>query len=153
MGSGEPGGADGQPARPDTHTARRLVRAATGERALTSVADTTRPAIACAAKLGAQDLPGVARAWSLSFAAPARYLRWYGATLGRRRKPMEPERRLPGLEKWAGLWVAVKDGEVIAAAPTSRELVPMLVKMGSAGRGAVAQYVPHRSDIIQIGVG
>jgi hypothetical protein len=50
VGSGEPGGADGQPARPDTHTARRLVRAATGERALTSVAETTRPAIAGAAK-------------------------------------------------------------------------------------------------------
>jgi hypothetical protein len=51
------------------------------------------------------------------------------------------------------MWVAVKDGEVIAAAYNSRELVPMLVAMGPAGRGAVAQYVPHHSDTITIGVG
>jgi hypothetical protein len=69
------------------------------------------------------------------------------------RKALEPERRLPDLDDWAGLWVAVKDGKVIAAAHSSRELVPKLVEMGPAGRGAVAQYVPRRSDTIVVGVG
>jgi hypothetical protein len=69
------------------------------------------------------------------------------------RKPMEPERRLPDLDQWEGLWVAVKDGKVIAAASTSRELVPELHKLGERGRGAVAQYVPRPSDKIIIGVG
>jgi hypothetical protein len=69
------------------------------------------------------------------------------------RKALEPERRLPDLERWEGLWVAVKDGKVIAAAHNSRELVPKLVEMGPAGRGAVAQYVPRRSDTIVVGVG
>ena len=66
---------------------------------------------------------------------------------------MEPERRLAALDGWEGYWVAVKDGEVIAAAHSSRELVPKLHEMGQAGRGAVAQYVPHESDVIVIGVG
>lgn len=69
------------------------------------------------------------------------------------RKPLEPERRLRDLDRWEGLWVAVKDGKVIAAASNSRELVPKLVEMGPAGQGAVAQYVPRRSDTIVIGVG
>lgn len=69
------------------------------------------------------------------------------------RKAMEPERRLPDLDRWEGLWIAVKDGQVIAAAPTSRELVPELHKLGERGRGAVAQYVPRPSDKIIIGVG
>ncbi len=69
------------------------------------------------------------------------------------RRPLEPERQIPDLADWAGMWVAVKDGRVIAAAYNSRDLVPMLVEMGSAGRGAVAQYVPHRSNTIVIGVG
>jgi hypothetical protein len=51
------------------------------------------------------------------------------------------------------MWVAVKDGKVIAAAYNSRELVPKLAEMGPAGRGAVAQYVPPRSDTIVVGVG
>ena len=78
-----------------------------------------------------------------------RYLRYMGS----RREPMEPERRLPELDRWQGLWVAVKDGEVIAAASTSRELVPELHKLGERGRGAVAQYVPRPTDKIIIGVG
>jgi hypothetical protein len=66
---------------------------------------------------------------------------------------MEPVPRLPDIDRWAGMWVAIKDGEVIAAAHNSRDLVPMLVEMGPKGRGAVAQYVPHRSEVITIGVG
>ncbi len=77
----------------------------------------------------------------------------YLCGMGRRRKPMEPERRLPELDRWEGLWVAVKDGKVIATAHNSRDLVPELERLGAAGRGAVAQYVPRRSETIVIGVG
>jgi hypothetical protein len=41
------------------------------------------------------------------------------------------------------MWVAVKDGEVIAAAYNSRELVPKLVAMGERGQRAVVQFVPY----------
>lgn len=73
----------------------------------------------------------------------------------RRRQPVEPERRLPELDNWVGLWVAVKDGKVIAAASTSLELVDALHKLqpAGAGRGAVAQYVPKPTDVVMIGVG
>jgi len=72
-----------------------------------------------------------------------------------RREPMEPERRLPELDRYVGLWVAVKDGKVVAAASTSLELVDALHKLRpvGAGRGAVAQYVPRPSEQIMIGVG
>jgi hypothetical protein len=78
-----------------------------------------------------------------------------GVAQARRHEPMEPERRLPELDRWVGLWVAVKDGKVIAAAPTSLELVDALHKLRpvGAGRGAVAQYVPEPTDRIMIGVG
>ncbi len=56
-------------------------------------------------------------------------------------------------KRWAGSWVAVKDGEVIAAAHNSRELVPAVRQLGARGRGAVAQFVPEPSDVVMIGVG
>jgi hypothetical protein len=83
--------------------------------------------------------------------------RAYGRDMakGQRREPIEPERRLPELDNFVGLWVAVKDGKVIAAAPTSIELVDALHKLRpvGAGKGAVAQYVPRPTDHIMIGVG
>jgi hypothetical protein len=79
------------------------------------------------------------------------YLRGMGKYGHRSR--VEPVRQLPGLLRWAGMWVAVKDGEVIAAAHNSRELVPMVKSKGEGARGAVAQYVPQPSDEIVIGVG
>jgi hypothetical protein len=66
---------------------------------------------------------------------------------------MEPERRLPELDGYIGMWVAVKDEHVIAAAPTSRGLIPQLRDLGEAGRGAVAQYVTPPTDTVTIGVG
>ncbi len=66
---------------------------------------------------------------------------------------VEPERRLPELDKWVGCWVAVKDGQVVAAASTSRELVRHVKELGERARGAVAQFVPMPSDDIVIGVG
>jgi hypothetical protein len=72
---------------------------------------------------------------------------------GRRERRVEPERALPELERWTGMWVAVKDGKVVAAAYNSRDLVPEVRKLGEAGRGAVAQFVPPHTDEIVIGVG
>jgi hypothetical protein len=66
---------------------------------------------------------------------------------------VEPECALPGLGQWPGMWVAVKDSKVIAAARNSRDLVPMVRELGEAGRGAVAQFVPPHTDEIVIGVG
>lgn len=65
----------------------------------------------------------------------------------------EPERRPAELREFVGQWVAVKDGHVVAAAHTARELVPRLHALGARGRGAVAQYVPYPSDSVMIGVG
>jgi hypothetical protein len=81
------------------------------------------------------------------------YLRGMGRR--RRTEPMEPERRLAELDNWVGLWVAVKDGEVIAAASTSLDLVDAIHKLRPVGigKGAVAQYVPRPTDEIMIGVG
>lgn len=55
--------------------------------------------------------------------------------------------------QFAGKWVAVKDGEVVACANNARELVPQLHELGAKAHGAVAQYVPYPSDAIMIGVG
>lgn len=67
----------------------------------------------------------------------------------------QPERgpaELYGPE-FAGKWVAVKDGKIIACANNARDLVPQLHEMGASAHGAVAQYVPYPSDAIMIGVG
>jgi hypothetical protein len=71
----------------------------------------------------------------------------------RRERRVEPEKALPGLDRWSGTWVAVKDGKVIAAAHNSRDLVPMVRELEEAGRGAVAQFVSSHSDEIVIGMG
>jgi hypothetical protein len=80
----------------------------------------------------------------------------YFCGMARRRRPREIEAtRLPaGLnEEYAGLWVALKDGKVVAAAASSRELVAKVRELGPRGEGAVAQYVPRYSEEIVIGVG
>jgi hypothetical protein len=66
---------------------------------------------------------------------------------------VQPIRRLQELDGWTGMWVAIKDGAVIAAAPTSRELVVQVRSKGELAKGAVAQFVPTPSDEIVIGVG
>ena len=54
---------------------------------------------------------------------------------------LEPEKRPHDLERYVGMWVAVKDGRVVAVAETSRHLVYELHKLGDRGKGAVAQLV------------
>lgn len=83
-----------------------------------------------------------------------RVVKWWGYRRGMEPR-WQPERgpaELYGPE-FAGKWVAVKNGTVIACANNARELVPQLHQMGAKARGAVAQYVPYRSDAIMIGVG
>lgn len=82
-------------------------------------------------------------------------IRGYARSMTRagRHPHTEPVRQLEGIERWAGMWIAVKDDVVIAAAYNSHELVPMVISMGPRGEGAVAQFVPHRSEEIVIGVG
>lgn len=76
-----------------------------------------------------------------------------GYSRGMSPRKVEPIRRDPKLDHWVGMWVAVKDGEVVAAAHNSNELVKMVIEMGPKGAGAVAQFVPDRQDSIIIGVG
>ncbi len=57
------------------------------------------------------------------------------------------------LSAWAGMWVAVKDGAVVASAPMSAEIVATVRALGERGNGAVTQFVPPPSDVIVIGVG
>lgn len=66
--------------------------------------------------------------------------------LGRVRQPSD-------LRTYAGSWVAIKDGQVVAAAPTSLDLVAEVKKLGVAGESSVAQYVAPHDDAIIIGVG
>lgn len=76
-----------------------------------------------------------------------------GYPRGMSSRSVEPIRRDPGLDRWIGMWIAVKDGEVIAAAHNSNELVKMVIEMGARGSGAGAQFVPSRQVSIVIGVG
>jgi hypothetical protein len=68
-------------------------------------------------------------------------------------REVEPERLPEVIKGWDGHWVALKDGEVVAAALNPHELVHKIHEMGPTAEGAVARYVPHRSDLIVIGVG
>lgn len=65
----------------------------------------------------------------------------------------EPERIPESLARFVGLWVAVLDGDVIAAARNPRELAANLHEMGPGAAKAVARFVPEPSDVIVIGVG
>lgn len=95
-------------------------------------------------------LGGLLRRWVREISrASARVT--YRGQVDERRVPVV--RRDPALSRWSGLWVAVKDGEVVAAAETSHALVKKVVELGPAARGAVAQFVPEPSDATVIGVG
>lgn len=68
-------------------------------------------------------------------------------------KPLPPVPRPASLEPFVGMWVALKDDQVLAAAKTSRELVYEVHKLGDRGRGAVVQYVSPPSSSFMVGVG
>jgi hypothetical protein len=70
-----------------------------------------------------------------------------------RPRKVEPERLPDAIKGWEGHWVALKDGEVVAAALDPHELIYKVHEMGPAAEGAIARYVPHHSELIVIGVG
>jgi hypothetical protein len=57
------------------------------------------------------------------------------------------------LSTYAGLWVAVLEGQIVAAAGTTRELVHELAKLGERGRGATMQKVPAAERGLMVGLG
>lgn len=71
----------------------------------------------------------------------------------RRAEQGRPLPRPEALNQWQGFWVAVRDGSVVTAAGTSRELVHKLALMGADGRGAVIQKVAGATDEIIVGMG
>ncbi len=72
----------------------------------------------------------------------------------RKRGPRQEASPPPaGADRYAGLWVGVKDGEVIAAASTTRELVYDLAKIGPGARGATMQRVPTAERGLLVGLG
>lgn len=77
----------------------------------------------------------------------------YRSAMKRAPNAVQPERRLNALDGCEGMWVAVKDGQVVAGAYNSADLVRMVIEMGPKAEGAVAQFVPPREDAIIIGVG
>lgn len=84
-------------------------------------------------------------------------LRAYPFAMGIARKHtgrrFHPVPATPGLAMYEGLWVAVLDGEVVAAAATTRELVRMLADLGPKVRGATMQRVPHPEQGLLVGMG
>lgn len=74
--------------------------------------------------------------------------------VGRSQKGFKhPVRRPKELDAYEGLWVAMKDGKVVAKARTSRELVYEVHKKGPEAEGAVAQFVSKPSKAAMVGVG
>lgn len=71
--------------------------------------------------------------------------------VARSHDPVEPERHLHELDDYPGMWVAVQQGHVVAAASTSTDLVAELHERGI--RGAVSRFVPRPSDSERVGVG
>lgn len=73
--------------------------------------------------------------------------------VARRRGLISPTPRLPALDEFEGMWVAVKDDVVVAAAATSRGLAFELHQLGNKGRGAVTKFVSRPSDSVMVGLG
>ena len=65
-----------------------------------------------------------------------------------------PVRWAPELNEFEGMWVAVYRGEVIQAAPSSRELAERLHQMDHRKRReSVVEYVRPSTDSYIVGVG
>jgi hypothetical protein len=64
-----------------------------------------------------------------------------------------PVPRPIGIEQYAGRWVAVANGVVVAAADTSRGLARELIELGPAAEDAVMQFVRPPVAGYVIGVG
>lgn len=89
------------------------------------------------------------RRWWIGF----RRRRGQGVAMGisRSRPPMRPVPHLPELDEFRGKWVAVKNGEVIAVASSSKDLAYELRWRNI--QGAVAQYVAEPEEGLRVGLG
>ena len=66
---------------------------------------------------------------------------------------MRPLPYLKELDRYVGMWVAVKGGQVVTFADTSTKLALRLRELGPDGRGAVMQFVKPEADSFVVGVG
>lgn len=73
--------------------------------------------------------------------------------IARRGKRVQPVPRLQALDEYAGQWVAVKNGRVIAHSPSSREVVRQLRRMGPEAKGAVLQRAATPTEALAVGLG
>ena len=73
--------------------------------------------------------------------------------MARKRPAATPVPYIDDLDNFVGKWVAVRAGEVVAVADSSRALVYELRKLGTRGEGAVAQYVRPSTDGYIVGIG
>lgn len=69
------------------------------------------------------------------------------------RRVISPVHAIAELDAHVGKWVAVREGKVIATAPSSTDLVEKLRALGVDGRGASAQYVAPPVAGYKVGVG
>jgi hypothetical protein len=79
------------------------------------------------------------------------YSRDMGIARGKGRMPAVP--RPTSLDRYAGQWVAVKDGKVVAHARRSREVVAKMQALGSSADGAVLQRAAAPTDAVAVGLG
>ena len=56
------------------------------------------------------------------------------------------------LTPYRGNWVAVKDGRLIGHAPTAREIIDEMARLGPTGRGTTLWYEAHPEEIKRWGV-
>jgi hypothetical protein len=81
----------------------------------------------------------------------------YGDEMGFARRPPDsgaPVARPDAFDDYAGQWIAVKAGRVVAAANTSSELAFALHNLGSRdAAGAVMRYVAPPSSVVMVGLG
>lgn len=73
--------------------------------------------------------------------------------VARRSPRIEPVRRSTILDVYAGQWVAVKDGRVIAHGFSPRDVVVQMRQMGRAAQGAVLQRSPEPTEALAVGLG
>lgn len=80
--------------------------------------------------------------------------RRYGSGVGSTAPRVAPLPRPAELERYSGLWVAILDGEVTAAEPTSNALALRLHGMDHRKRRRlVVEYVRPTTDAYIVGVG
>ena len=76
-----------------------------------------------------------------------------GMGIARRSRRIQPARRLHVLDQYAGQWVALKDGRVIAHSADARDVVRQMRQMGREAEGAVLQRAAEATEALSVGLG